>query len=207
MKRLRFIFLFALLSVAGATAGQRIDADSLRQFDLLFVVNPDGNAITESTTARGQLPIDHVGYYDGGAVMEATTGKGVTRTELADFVRHNRAKDGKAHILVGRIKTKVHLSDRLAKRFSEPIPYDSLYEPDDSAMYCSELVQKALVDKDGKQIFESIPMSFHDATGKILPYWTEFYRKHGRNVPEGEPGTNPGQLARSPQVRIIGWLK
>lgn len=207
MRRLRYLILFALLCIVETSVGQEIAVDSLRQFDLLFVVNPDGNAITESTTATGQLPIDHVGYLDQGCVREAIPGKGVTLTKLSDFMKRNIAIDGKPHIFVGRINTEVHLSDELASRYDAHIPYDSLYDPDDSAMYCSELIQKALLDKDGHQIFESIPMSFHDASGRILPYWIEFYRKHGREVPEGAPGTNPGHIARSPKVRILGWLK
>ena len=59
------------------------------------------------------------------------------------------------------------------------------------------------VGMDGKPIFGTIPMSFHDSTGRILDYWTEFYRQRGMAVPEGLPGTNPGELSRRPQMLKI----
>ena len=202
MRRLRYLILLALLCIVETSVGQEIAVDSLRQFDLLFVVNPDGNAITESTTATGQLPIDHVGYLDQGCVREAIPGKGVTLTKLSDFMKRNIAIDGKPHIFVGRINTEVHLSDELASRYDAHIPYDSLYDPDDSAMYCSELVQKCFVLTDGKAVFPTIPMSFHDADGHITSYWKAFYARHGKSVPEGMSGTNPGQLSREKVVHI-----
>ena len=47
-------------------------------------------------------------------------------------------------------------------------------------------------------------MSFHDSTGQVTDYWLEFYRQRGMEVPEGAPGTNPGELSRRPQITIIG---
>ena len=85
-------------------------------------------------------------------------------------------------------------------------PYDDLYLPGDSALYCSELVQRCFVNNDGKLVFNTIPMSFHDATGQVTDYWKAFYSRRGMAVPEGEPGTNPGELSRRPQVTVIGKL-
>ena len=45
-------------------------------------------------------------------------------------------------------------------------------------------------------------MSFHDNNGKILDAWTQFYAFYHREVPEGEPGTNPGQLSRDKAVKV-----
>ena len=85
-------------------------------------------------------------------------------------------------------------------------PYDVLYLPGDSAIYCSELVQLNYVDSQGTLIFDPVPMSFHDATGQVTDYWREFYAARGLEVPEGEPGSNPGELSRRPQVSILGRL-
>ena len=46
--------------------------------------------------------------------------------------------------------------------------------------------------------------SFRDSTGCITDYWIDFYRQHGMNVPDGAPGSNPGELSRRSQVTIIG---
>ena len=64
------------------------------------------------------------------------------------------------------------------------LPYDDLFLPGDSAIYCSELVQISYVDRQGRVLFDTIPMSFHDASGRITDHWTEFYRQRGMTVPE-----------------------
>ena len=85
-------------------------------------------------------------------------------------------------------------------------PYDDLYLPGDSAIYCSELVLLNYRSVSNRPIFDPIPMSFHDETGQVTDYWREFYAARGLEVPEGEPGSNPGELSRRPQVSILGRL-
>ena len=55
---------------------------------------------------------------------------------------------------------------------------------------------------DGKLFFPPIPMSFHDDDGVITPFWSDFYSHRALDVPEGVPGTNPGELSRRKCVRI-----
>lgn len=204
-----FILLPLAILLAEPVYGQNdslpeLGVTELRSGDLVFAVNNVGNAITESTSNDKELPIDHVGIVakDSGEtfVVEATTGYGVRRVGLSQFMDDNPL------CVVGRVAgldavTSIHKAMKY-----EGLPYDSLFEPDDSAMYCSELVQKSYVDSVGQTIFKTIPMSFHDSTGKILPYWTELYRRHGKNVPEGAPGTNPSQLSKDRRIKLVGWL-
>ena len=63
-------------------------------------------------------------------------------------------------------------------------------------------MQLAFVDRRGRPLFSPIPMSFHDATGRITDYWTQFYARRGLHVPEGQPGTNPGELSQRKQVKL-----
>lgn len=169
---------------------------ALKEGDLLFHVSPEQNAITEVTPGM----IDHVAIYLGrGEVIEAV-GRGVVVTPL-DSLQH---QDGL--YLVGRTKADIASSLSNAKRFLGR-SYDWLYLPDNDEIYCSELVQFSFVDKQGQPMFSPIPMSFHDSTGKITDYWTQFYARHDMNVPEGAPGTNPSELAQRPAVRLLGPLK
>ena len=85
--------------------------------------------------------------------------------------------------------------------------YDRLYLPDNEDIDCSELVQFSFIDTQGQRLFSSIPMSFHDASGRITDYWTNFYRQYNIAVPEGQPGTNPGELSQRKMVRIKGRLR
>lgn len=180
----------------------------LKTGDLLFAFDPRGNAITAVTSGVQGLKIDHVGIVlkdkKQVVVAEATSRKGVILTPLAEFLTHNTIPgDRYPSVVRGRLKTNFD-ETMLRTRVNHylGLPYDSLYMPDDSAMYCSELVQKCYVSKGGKAIFPTIPMSFHDASGQITPYWKAFYAQRHKAVPEGMSGTNPGQLSRDSVLKI-----
>lgn len=190
-----------------------IAEDQLLSCDLLFVVNRSGNAITASTIGVANLPIDHVGIVCrdscGVVVYEAIPHRGVVCTPLASFIAVNTPQRSLLpELLVARVASKTFDADKTKCLFTHiSAPYDSLYLPDNQAIYCSELVQKTFVDSLECPIFESVPMSFHDQNGVILPYWKRFYAQFGMEVPEGMPGTNPGQLSRSSLLQVLGWLK
>lgn len=164
--------------------------------DLLFHVTPQSNAITDVTPGM----IDHVAIIlNSDSVIEAV-GRGVVITPIDSLRRQP------GYYLVGRVKG-VHRASSIAHaRTYLGRPYDYLYLPDNEAIYCSELVQFSFVDKHGNRLFAPIPMSFHDATGQITDYWHRFYKERGMDVPEGQPGTNPGELSRRRQIRIVGRL-
>ena len=120
----------------------------LKTGDLLFAFDPRGNAITAVTSGVQGLKIDHVGIVlkdkKQVVVAEATSRKGVILTPLAEFLTHNTIPgDRYPSVVRGRLKTNFDeavLRTRLNHYLG--LPYDSLYMPDDSAMYCSELVHK-----------------------------------------------------------------
>ena len=186
MRNLFFLLLFTLIGCSPLHTG-----------DLLFHVVSQGNAITDVTPGM----IDHVAIVmSPNSVIEAV-GKGVKTTPIDSL----RQQDG--YYLMARVKgadSKQSLRNALQYLGR---PYDRLYLPDNDAIYCSELVQLSFVDKHGKRLFSPIPMSFHDATGRITDYWRQFYAKHQLEVPEGEPGTNPGELSQRTNVKLKGRLR
>lgn len=172
--------------------------------DLLFCCSDTANAITAVTSGVEDLPIDHVAvvYRIGGeyawAVIEAVKPE-VRITPLDDFLDEN------GPVLHARVNVDLDVEASIGRCLTMVgKPYDDLYLPGDSAVYCSELVQMCFVNTVGEPIFSTVPMSFHDATGQVTDYWKEFYALRGMQVPEGEPGTNPGELSRRPQITIIG---
>ena len=154
--------------------------------DLLFHVTEEANAITDVTGGM----IDHVAIVVSKDCIIEAVGKGVVITPVKDL------KQQSGYYLVARVrKADCRMSVNNARRYLG-CAYDSLFLPDNNAIYCSELVQLSYVNKKGDRLFEPIPMSFHDSTGVITPYWQKFYARHGMTVPEGKPGTNPSELAR-----------
>lgn len=214
-----------LLVVVLGCSDERVSVSDLRGGDLLFVVNGQGNNITDVTDGVDGLGIDHIAVFSDGNVIEAIPEYGVVENPLDSFLV--RLSDRES-VLVGRIEgLDVEESVTNARKFLGK-PYDDIFMPSDSAIYCSELVQKSFVFKDGLKerdqnvkevdskatgsgtkhfVFGTIPMSFHDSTGNVTEFWAKFYSARGLAVPEGEPGTNPGQLSRDPNVRILGYLQ
>lgn len=170
---------------------------SVREGDLLFHIAEQGNAITDVTPAM----IDHVAIVlSADSVVEAV-GQGVKTTPLDSL----RRQDG--YYVIGRVrKADRQRSVSNARRYLGR-PYDYVYLADNDDIYCSELVQLAYVDKAGEALFTPVPMSFHDQTGRITDYWTQFYARRSMAVPEGQPGTNPAELSKRKQVKIVGRLR
>lgn len=185
MTSLRSILLVILCTACQTT---------LRTGDLLFHVSDRGNAITAVTPAM----TDHVAIYVGNdTVVEAIPGRGVTLTPIDTLLLRESG-----HYRVGRVPA-ADRSKSVANALGYlGLPYDSLFLPTAAAIYCSELVQLSYVDRHGHPLFSTIPMSFHDSTGLVTPYWQQFYQRHGLPVPEGEPGTNPGELSQHRQVKL-----
>ena len=193
-----------------------IDLSALQHGDLLFnVVSParDGiaKAIVAVTEGIDLQRISHVAIVckepDGQLyALEATTQNGVCLTPIDTFLqRSDHTPDGKPLVLLGRLKDPSHVGASVAKAKTYlGRPYDFLYEPNDSAIYCSELVHYAYFSATGEELFPQQPMSFHDESGEITPFWIDHYRKWNRAVPEGEPGTNPGGISRSEHIVIVG---
>ncbi|MCH5307428.1 MAG: hypothetical protein J1E37_05055 [Prevotella sp.] len=170
---------------------------TLHTGDLLFHVADKGNSITDVTPGM----IDHVAIvFCRDSVIEAV-GRGVTITPLDSL----RSQQG--YYIIGRVKgVDARCSVNNARQYLGRA-YDYLYLADNDEIYCSELVQLSFVDKQRNRLFAPVPMSFHDASGQITPYWTQFYAQRGMQVPEGQPGTNPGELSCRHNVRLKGRLK
>ena len=217
----KIISLLFIIALFGCSSGS-VSVSDLRDGDLLFVVNDLGNNITDVTVGVDGLKIDHVAVYAGGNIIEAVPCHGVWRIPLDSFFVRLAEADA---VMVGRVDgLDADASIGNAERFLGS-PYDDIFMPDDSALYCSELVQKSFVFKErcgevdsagdqyGKEedspqaVFGTIPMSFHDNSGNVTEFWTKFYAARGLKVPEGEPGTNPGQLSRDNNVKLLGYLR
>lgn len=207
MKKTLFLWLTLLLSAVCVSA-QRLEGvgvGSLCEGDLLFCAQEKGNNITDVTQGVGGMKIDHVAIFhrQGGRTfaLEAIH-SGVGLTPIDSFMARREA------VLAARLKDTLGVA-RSVERALEFIgrPYDFNFMPDDSAFYCSELVQKCYRDSRGELVFKPIPMSFHDQSGRITPYWHDYYARQGLQVPEGEPGSNPGDLSRSAAICILGIVE
>lgn len=172
--------------------------------DLIFTVaadTPMSQAVVQATAHTDSLQFSHVGIIDVDSlgavwVIEATSEAGVVATPIDTFMRRSPAG-----AVVKRLTINYPADSAVARaRACIGRPYDWWYLADNDALYCSELVEKCYLRADGSPIFETIPMSFRDASGTIPRFWTDLFNRLGRPIPEGEPGTNPTQLSHSPYL-------
>ena len=165
--------------------------------DLLFHVTVHENSITAVTPAM----IDHVAVCVGGeTVIEALPRQGVVLTPIDSLLCREEG-----YYIVGRVKGACPSASIDNARQLLGQPYDSLYLPDNGAIYCSELVLLSFVDRHGHRLLSPVPMSFRDSSGCIPDYWQQLYRRHQMDVPEGTPGSNPAELSK--RVKIKGTLR
>ncbi len=168
----------------------------------MFCLSAEGNNITQVTQGLDGARIDHVGIVhkqnDSVYVLEAIH-HGVVLTPIDSFLLRRDSL-----VWAARLRDTTHVSQSVQRAMNYlGRPYDFLFMPDDNELYCSELVQKTYLHDDGTFIFPPIPMSFHDSSGQVTQYWKDYYARHDMQVPEGEPGSNPGNLSRSPQLIIL----
>lgn len=181
--------------------------------DLLFQINERNDftdAITSTTGNRTSFSFSHVGIViveaDKLLVAEASPDKGVRKVALDSFLNSSAHNvDGKPLVIAYRLKTKdVDLNKILVNVNSFiGLSYDSVFLPENNAMYCSELVYESFFDKAGNHILTQNPMSFSDSTGNISPLWIEYFRKMDCPVPEGVLGTNPNDLSKDKALKEL----
>lgn len=202
LRGMKVIFSICLLLTISLQGVAQNLAQQLQEGDLLFCVSAQGNHITQVTNGVEGLAIDHVGIVhlskDSVYVLEAIH-QGVVLTPIDSFLQRRDSL-----VIATRLKDTTCVS-RSVQRAMQYLgrPYDSLFMPSDAEFYCSELVQKNYLDADGQLVFKPIPMSFHDKTGKVTQFWKDYYARRGLQVPEGEPGSNPGDLSRSQKLRYL----
>lgn len=201
MRQIRLVLLFMTLVVSACVSRPKESGDtSLLPADLLFHVSDTINEVTDVTSGM----IDHVAIVlTTDTVIEAVS-RGVVLTPVDSLRRQS------GYYIIGKVSgVDIDATLQRARSFLGK-PYDELFLPDNDSIYCSELVQLAFVDAQGRPVFEPVPMSFHDSTGHITDYWQSFYAARGMSVPEGWPGTNPVELSRRSVVRLTGdtlWMR
>lgn len=173
----------------------------LRPGDLLFQTCGSSDFVDAINGATaGATQYSHVGIYDvidgRRVVIEANTRRGVVATPLDSFMLEP--------VVAMRVDPAVADARIAVERARQMIgrPYDWEFDASNGKIYCSELVQAAFLDREGRPVFESIPMNFM-AADTMPRFWIDLFRDLGKPIPQGAPGTNPNSIAASPLLKKI----
>lgn len=176
--------------------------DGLGTGDLLFVRDQAGDMDQAISAATGRYT--HVGIVEctdsGLFVIEALPRRGVVRNTLYDFYLANSA-DTNSPAPVDKYYINVEYDTaRLLTLMHQFLgqPYDDYFAHDNNSMYCSELVYECFFDNSGRHLFSTVPMNFNDSLGNLPRYWQFHFDSLGVPPPQGQPGTNPSDMAKSP---------
>ena len=209
---MRIVGVVSLLTVliSVASCGSQ-DGFELRNGDLIFQVGNVSamtSAISEATVRDRALSLTHVGIVamdgDVAYVVEASPRGGVVRSTVRSFLESSGSIEGRPAAVVMRLKEP--FDDKMAvRRALEHLgePYDWAYRHCNGQMYCSELVYDSYLDSNGYPLFLAHPMNFRNADGTMPQFWTDLFSRLGEPIPEGEPGTNPNDMARSTLLQTV----
>lgn len=211
----RFLLLFALLLPVSLPAWAKEPAAPAqvqpREGDLLFVTAGTqglSGAIDAATRRSGAPSYDHVALVADGAqgleLLHADT-EGSRRQPLDAFMR--QARQAHRQVDVYRLKPpqRAAIAEAVATaRGMLGKPYNSTYVPSEDSYYCSDFIERAFRTH---RVFATQPMNFRNLqTGEFPAHWVQFYASRGLAIPQGEPGTNPNDMAASPVLEKLGRL-
>jgi hypothetical protein len=183
--------------------------------DLIFQdldCGPLCNAIENVTDGFNGADFSHIGLTikdsTGQIVILEAIGDKVRTTPLEEFLNRSFDSNDNPKAIVGRIKSEYQkiIPDFIkeAKSYLGK-PYDVVYKMDNDSFYCSELIYlAALKANDEKPFFDLNAMTFKNPdTGDFNPAWVEYYKNLNVEIPEGEPGINPGGISLSDKIDIV----
>jgi hypothetical protein len=198
------ILFLTLLSLAIFTKAQQYQTG-----DLLFQNLDCGelcDAIEAVTERYNGQKFSHIGLVylrnDSVYIIEAI-GKEVQLTFIQQF------KNRSAHPLV-----HARLAEKSIKLVPNAIqfalaqlgkPYDEPFIYNNGKYYCSELIYDAFAfSNNGKPFFRLEPMTFKQPQdSSFFPVWIDYYKQLSMEIPEGQPGINPGGISRSDKIIFL----
>jgi len=221
-----FILLFTIICFFTCNPKTDQTPFTLQPGDLLFQDldgSPFCEAVEKVTQGYNGAQLTHVGIVldvagNSVTVIEAYSG-GVIETPLDTFLNRSQDCNGRPKVFVGRLRPRYRRLIKPALAAAQALkgkPYDNVFDIQNDAYYCSELVYVCFKEANkGRPLFELQPMTFIDPDTKAtFPIWQAYFRELGVAVPEGQRGLNPGSVSRSPVLRIVhiygfpdGWKK
>lgn len=182
----------------------------LKEGDILFQdldSSPLCEAIETVTPGYKNASLSHIGmvvsHNNELKVIEALPPE-VVFTKIEDFLSRSLDCNNNPKVIVGRLKYKYsNIIPKAIKYAKNQVgtKYDDAFLMNNDLYYCSELIHDSFRED---SIFQLKPMTFvNPKTNKTLEIWEKYYSDLGIDIPQNEPGINPGQISLSNKLDII----
>lgn len=205
------VVLMFVLAMAGCNCNKE-KPYPLHSGDLLFQANKNSrlvDAIINSTTSFDILSFSNVGIVieenSNLYVIVANTVNGVEIMQLETFLKNSATtNDHKPMVIAKRLQDTTCISESV-KRAKALVgkPFDIAFLPNNEAIYGSELVYESYLDNNNNPLFSAHQMFFRDSTGNTSQQWISFFESYNLEVPIGEFGTNPNDMANEPILKEV----
>lgn len=144
---------------------------------------------------------------ESGDVVEATS-EGVTTRSLQKSILENEPGVVEILNLTGFQNPEIDIQKAVDFCKSKiGLPYNDLFAANLlnseglESYYCSQLITEAF--KSSKMHWPHHSLNFKDSDGNLIEFWVEYFKKRGRSeVPQGEEGSHPAQLRKSPVLEL-----
>lgn len=207
-------FIWPILCLALLNCSKNEPGLKLQVGDLLFQDLDCGElcdaieAVTEGVDGRDFSHCAMVVEVKDTLMVIEAIGERVQLTSIDRFFDRSGDTQEIRNIAVGRLKAdQQYLIVRASEFALEQLgkPYDPIFQLNDGNYYCSELLYDCFKEANGgEDLFELQPMTFKDPQqGDFFPAWIEYYGQLDHDIPEGEPGLNPGSISRSEYIEIV----
>ncbi|CCD61886.1 Aldehyde dehydrogenase domain-containing protein [Caenorhabditis elegans] len=182
----------------------------LKPGDVVFYSR--GTESTDFCDAVEKVVPDNTYYHvaivsERGTIVEAT-GDGVLEYSLQKSIEENRP--GCLEILeVANCCEKVLEAAATWSWTKLGLPYNDLFAADlinsdgKESYYCSQLITAAFEFAGVDMKWPAHTLNFNDKNVNQISFWNEYFEKRGKSqVPQGEEGSHPAQLRRSPRLLL-----
>lgn len=187
---------------------------TLQLGDLLFQDLACGelcDGINDTTYGYNNTTVSHVGMVvsiDGiePTIIEAVS-TGVQLISLDKFLLASQDSLGHPRVMVGRVndQTKPLIPEAIKKAENYlHYSYNPTFSPNTKGFYCSQLIIESFFEANHNHpVFLTYPMNFKAKNNRYPAAWMHYFEKLNQPIPQGEQGSNPGELSRDPRVKIV----
>uniref|UniRef100_A0A0R3RVF2 Aldedh domain-containing protein n=1 Tax=Elaeophora elaphi TaxID=1147741 RepID=A0A0R3RVF2_9BILA len=169
----------------------------------------DKDQFEEAVASIALEPVIHVALVSddtGRWVIHAVRGSGVCQELLMSVIEKLRPESFEVYRPqlpeIVRISACQWTKSKIGASYNDIFSADMRNSKGHEAFYCCQLIAKSYEAAGINDFCPPHQLNFNDSSGKILPFWEEYYRKRSLPIPQDMPGSHPAKLIHSKYLKL-----